>query len=77
MKLVMFIILILALCFGQWVGKPFSWILTPCVQNPYGAIVITFLLILSFIRLFNLFVGETQMRNVSFPKINIKNKKDK
>ena len=77
MKLTLFIILILSLIFGKWVGKPFSWILSVIVKNPYGAIIITFLLILSFIRLLNLFIGETSIRNISISTPRIKSKKDK
>lgn len=75
MKLVLFIILVLALSFGKWVGMPFSWLLTKIVENPYGAIIITFLLILSFIRLYNLFVSETRVNGIGFSsKSNYKSK---
>lgn len=77
MTLILFILLILALMFGKWVGKPFTWLLTKIVSNPYGAVIVTFLLILSFIRLFKLFVGETQMPAISFPKFRTRTKKSK
>ena len=66
MKFILFIIIILSLIFGQWVGKPFSWVLTPIVENPYGAIIVFCLLILSFIRLFNIFTSETRVNGVGF-----------
>lgn len=74
MQLILFIIFILALCFGKWIGIPFKWLLTKIVSNPYGAIIVTFLLILSFIRLFKLFVGEIQLPTNSFPKFGGKTK---
>ena len=68
MSLILFLLLIIALIFGKWVGIPFSWLLGKIVANPYGAIVITFLLIISFIRLLNIFVGETRIQGISFPR---------
>ncbi len=67
MSLILFLFLIIALIFGKWVGIPFSWLLGKIVANPYGAIIITFLLIISFIRLFNIFVGETRIVGMSMP----------
>ena len=67
MSLILFFILILTLVFGKWSGTPLSWLLKKIVSNNYGAIVITFLLILSFIRLFNIFVGETRIVGLSMP----------
>lgn len=67
MSLLLFLLLILSLTFGKWVGIPFSWLLEKIVSNPYGAIVVTFLLIISFIRLLNIFVGETRIQGLSFP----------
>jgi len=68
MALIFFLILILALIFGKWVGFPFSWLLTKIVANYYGAIIVFFLLVLALIRLFNIFVGETRIQGVSMPR---------
>ena len=68
MSLILFLLLILSLTFGKWVGIPFSWLLGKIVDNPYGAIVVTFLLIISFIRLLNIFVGETRIQGLSMPR---------
>lgn len=74
MQLIIFIIFILLLVFGKWAGIPFKWLLTKIVSDPYGAIIVTFLLILAIIRLFKIFVGETQMPPISFPKFKKKTK---
>lgn len=76
MTLILFIIFILLLIFGKWTGKPLVWLLTKIVANPYGAIIVTFLLILAIIRLFRLFVSETALPPINFPSIR-KNKKYK
>lgn len=75
MQLIIFLIFILVLIFGKWAGIPFKWLLTKIVSNNYGAIIVTFLLILSIIRLFKLFVGETQMPPINFPKFGSSSKR--
>lgn len=77
MQLIIFIIFILLLVFGKWAGIPFKWLLTKIVSDNYGAIIVTFLLVLAIIRLFKLFVGETQMPAINFPKFGSGNKKTK
>lgn len=69
MALIIFLILILSLVFGKFAGIPFSWLLTKIVSNNYGAIIVFFLLVLSIIRLFKIFVGETSIPGFSFPRI--------
>lgn len=77
MNLFLFLFLIIALVFGKWFGIPCSWILKKIVANPYGAIVVLFLLILSFIRLFNIFTGETRIQGLSFPRLRSRTYKTK
>lgn len=69
MALILFLILIIALIFGKYAGIPFSWLLGKIVANPYGAIIVFFLLVLAIIRLFRMFVGETNIPGFSFPRI--------
>ena len=68
MSLILLLIFTIALLFGKWVGIPISWLLTKMVANPYGAIVIAFLLIISLIRILNIFTGETRIVGLSFPR---------
>lgn len=67
--MILFFILILNLIFGKWAGIPFSWLLTKIVSNNYGAIIVFFLLILAILRILRLFINETSVPGLSFPKL--------
>ena len=66
---------LLCIIFYNWVGKFLSWILTPIINNPVGAIIVTFLIIIAFARFVKLFMSEIGMQRISFPHRNKKIKK--
>lgn len=60
-RMILFVIMVVSFVFHNWIGKLFSWILAPVVNNTFGAVFIACCLVFAGIALWNLFVGKTQL----------------
>ena len=58
---ILVIAFLICIIFYEWVGKVLKWILLPIINNPVGAIIVTFLIIIAFMRFVKLFMSETGM----------------
>lgn len=45
MKIILFVLLIICIIFAKWVGIATSWLMAPIANNPYGSILLVFMLI--------------------------------
>lgn len=74
MRMILFVIIVASFILYPWVGKAYSWILTPLVENSFGAVFVGCCLIFSVIGIFNLFMGKTRIDSSGMPKFKKKNK---
>lgn len=68
MTMFLAIAFLLCIIFYDYVGRFLRWILLPIINNPIGAIIVTFLIIIAFARFIRLFMSETGIpQRISLP----------